>query len=206
MKFQSWFKRNRKIDRKHNHEVARGDITDLLHTLQKTDSAIQLHPTPTRPRQTLVEEELPRDKSAKEALPSLKAKSHLTPAVWSRPLLILGVPYFPTKCPTSAFPALASALEMPPTIALNVSPKKKETVQNSFTPELTEPSSLKTNIRIRDPFEDDPTPTKKRKLSSDVTYQIQPIDKTVEEIYHLTSPPLPHVDNFLWGIEEPRCT
>jgi hypothetical protein len=71
---------------------------------------------------------------------------------------------------------------------------------------LTERSSLKNNLRIRNPFEDDPTPTKKPKLSNDVIYHIPTIDRKTEDIHYLTTPQLPHMDKFLWGMEGERYT
>ncbi|XP_061184831.1 uncharacterized protein LOC133192841 [Saccostrea echinata] len=198
---QAWFKGRRKTDRNHSKEPLRGDISELLRTLQKTRSVFQLQPTSKKRRRILVDEETAHN-NVKETLRILMEEPHMTQSVWPNPPPCFGAPSLSSGYAPFSFPALASAFETPS----SKSPSN-ETGCVSFTPELTESSILKSNIRIRDPFQDDPTPTKKkRKLDSDVTYSIPSIGNTMEDIYNMTSTLLPHIDNFLWGMETPRYT
>ncbi|XP_062586445.1 uncharacterized protein LOC134248040 [Saccostrea cucullata] len=198
---QEWFKGKRKTDRNHKKEPVRGDISDLLCTLQKTRSVFQLQPTSKKRRQ-IPEEEDAAPNNLAETLRILKEEPHMTQSIWPNPPLCLSAPSLSNGCVPYSFPALASAFET----SSSKSPHK-ETGCVSFKPELTESSILKSSIRIRDPFQDDPTPTKKkRKLNSDVTYSIPSIDTTLEDIYNMTSSLLPYMDNFLWGMEAPRFT
>ena len=206
--FQQWFKRRRKADQKRGKEVMRGDPSGLLSELKKVRSTFQLLPT-----SKALEEEGPKGnnttektlhgepKEDKKMIPVTKKEPGPTPFVWPHPRdlpLFFGVPSM--ECVPYAFPALKSTIRTTPTKT-----PTKEVGKSQFTPALLESSCAKSNIRIRDPFEEDPTPTKKRrKLSNDAMRAS--VDTMMEDILGGTSHLLPHIDSFLWSKEGPRFT
>lgn len=201
--FQNWFKGQRKVDRRRDREVAKGDASEFLAELEKTQSVFQLCKTSQKCKRDLAEVE-PHGNSTSNDGPSntvretvrvLKEEPRLTPSVWPHPPLSFGAP---TLDPVPyGFPALTSALPM--------TTSKTPTKDVSFIPTLTESSSVKNSLRIKNPFEEDPTPTKKRrKLSNDVTRFVHSVDTVMEDILNGTSPLLPHIDSFLWGTDGPR--
>lgn len=203
--FQNWFKGQRKVDRRRDREVAKGDTSDFLVELEKTQSVFQLCKTSQKRKRDLEEAELQGNgilnegppHTVRETLRVLKEEPRLTPSVWPHPSLAFSVPTFDPV--PYGFPALTSALPM--SMTANKTPKKEV----SFIPTLTESSSVKNSLRIKNPFEEDPTPTKKRrKLSNDVTRFVHSVDTVMEDILNGTSPLLPHMDSFLWGRDGPR--
>lgn len=179
--------------------MAKGDTSEFLVELEKTQSVFQLCKTSQKRKRDLEEAELQGNgtfnegplHTVRETLRVLKKEPRLTPSVWPHPSLAFSVPTFDPV--PYGFPALTSALPM--------SPKKDV----SFIPTLTESSSVKNSLRIKNPFEEDPTPTKKRrKLSNDVTRFVHSVDSVMEDILNGTSPLLPHMDSFLWGTDGPR--
>lgn len=201
--FQNWFKGQRKVDRRRDREVAKGDTSEFLVELEKTQSVFQLCKTSQKRKRDLAEAELQGSSTSNEGPPNtvrktprvLKEEPRLTPSVWPNPPLAFSVP---TLDPVPyGFPALTSALPM----TASKTPKKDV----SFIPTLTESSSVKNSLRIKNPFEEDPTPTKKRrKLSNDVTRFVHSVDTVMEDILNGTSPLLPHFDSFLWRTDGPR--
>lgn len=203
--FQNWFKGQRKVDRRRDREVAKGDTSDFLVELEKTQSVFQLCKTSQKRKRDLEEAELQGNgilnegppHTVRETLRVLKEEPRLTPSVWPHPSLAFSVPTFDPVL--YGFPALTSALPM--SMTASKTPKKDV----SFIPTLTESSSVKNSLRIKNPFEEDPTPTKKRrKLSNDVTRFVHSVDTVMEDILNGTSPLLPHMESFLWGTDGPR--
>ena len=186
----------------------RGDPSGLLSELKKVRSTFQLRPT----ARALVDEGPKRDNTTETSLHGgsqedkkmtlgTKKDPGLTPLLWPhlRDLpFFFGVPSM--ECVPYTFPALKSTIRTTPTKT-----PTKEAGKSQFTPALLESSCAKSNIRIRDPFEEDPTPTKKRrKLSNDAMRAS--VDTMMEDILGGTSHLLPHIDSFLWSKEGPRFT
>lgn len=201
--FQNWFKGQRKVDRRRVREVAKGDASEFLVELEKTQSVFQLCKTSQKRKRDLAEAETHSNSTSNEGPPNtvretlrvLKEEPRLTPSVWPHPPLSFAAPTLDSV--SYGFPALTSALPM----TTSKTPKKEV----SFFPTLTESSSVKNSLRIKNPFEEDPTPTKKRrKLSNDVTRFVHSVDTVMEDILNGTSPLLPHIDSFLWGTDGPR--